>query len=474
VADRFDVAARLAEGQPAVDHVQTYVRACHQLGYQHPDLTAHGSQVRDWYDTEAGLDLRVLDDDSAELRAAVTTLEEALWLQRMQVTEIATAWAGLGADSATRFLQRHCDVAAELAADVRAAADGYAALRDNLWQLVDHKAATAVAIDDRRTGERSAWLAAAQEVTAGSGDRSAAEEIVREHVMPYVDNDIRGDWLAAMRATTTSVEAAYDTTVDALSSMRELRFEIPGELGPRWQPVFDVPLAPSTAAATTPPAATAPDSVPTVPAGAPAPVSAAPAPVSATPAPVSAAPAPAPQPPPALPGLTDPLNDGAGLAAGTGGLGSSGGLGGSIGGIVGKIVDGIGGLLGSLADGFSDPSGIEDPLSDDRLDADDPLGDDIDDETDADDDDDTDDDDDDAQAAGHEATDEDVVPEETAQNPSTASGSGDEPVADELTSPLEPAPPQDTPPPDAPPPPEQTDGSTPCEIAADELPQAGQ
>jgi hypothetical protein len=454
LADRFDVAARLAEGQPAIDHTQTYVQACHQLGYQHPDLTAHSSHVRDWYDTEAGLDLRVLDNDSAELRTAVNTLEEALWLQRMQVTEIGAAWTGLGADSATQFLQRHCDVAAELAADVRAAADGYAVLRDNLWQLVDRKAATAVAIDDRRAGERSAWLAAAHEVTAGSGDRSAAEEIVRQHVMPYVDNDIRGEWLTAMRSTTASVEAAYDTTVDALSSMHELRFEIPGELGPRWQPVFDVPLAPSPAAATTPPVPTAPVSAPTVPAGAPAPV--------------SAAPSPAPQPPPALADLSDPLNDGTGLAPATGGLGSAGGLSGGIGGIVGKIVDGIGGLLGSLTDGFSDPSGIGDPLSDDRLDADDPLGDDIDDDAD------TDDDEDDAQPADQEATDEDVVPEETAQGPSAASNSGDEPVADEVTSPPGPAPPQDTPPPDAPPPPEQTDGSTPCEIAADELPQAGQ
>ncbi len=61
--------ARLAEGRPAVEHTQTYVQACHVLGYQHPDLTAHGSQVLDWYETESGLDLRVLDDDSAELRA---------------------------------------------------------------------------------------------------------------------------------------------------------------------------------------------------------------------------------------------------------------------------------------------------------------------------------------------------------------------------------------------------------------------
>ena len=71
MATRFDVAARLAEGRPAAERTQTYVQACHAVGYQHPDLTAHGSQVLDWYDTETGLDLRVLDDDSAALSAAL-------------------------------------------------------------------------------------------------------------------------------------------------------------------------------------------------------------------------------------------------------------------------------------------------------------------------------------------------------------------------------------------------------------------
>src|SRR6185437_11079109 len=52
----FDVAARLAEGRPAVDDVEQYVAACHRLGYQHQDLTMHSAQVRDWYGSEDGLD----------------------------------------------------------------------------------------------------------------------------------------------------------------------------------------------------------------------------------------------------------------------------------------------------------------------------------------------------------------------------------------------------------------------------------
>src|SRR6201999_309635 len=134
MSDRFDVAARLAEGRPAVERTQTYVDACHQLGYQQPDLTSHGSQVWDWYDSEAGLDLGILDDDTGALRAAVTAIEEALWVQRTQVTELAAAWRGPGADTAMRFLQRHCDVAGEVAVRIRTAAQRYAAVRDDVWK----------------------------------------------------------------------------------------------------------------------------------------------------------------------------------------------------------------------------------------------------------------------------------------------------------------------------------------------------
>ncbi|HME75308.1 MAG TPA: hypothetical protein VKI00_06485 [Mycobacterium sp.] len=457
MADRLDVTARLAEGRPAVERTQTYVRACHVLGYQDPDLTARGSQVLDWYETESGLDLRVLDDDGAELRAALNTIDEAMWLQRAQLTEIAAAWTGSGADSATRFLQRHCDIAAEVAAHVRAAAEGYGALRDKLWQLVDSKAATAAAIDDRRAGERSAWLAAAHTVTAGAGDRPA-EELVRDHVIPYVDNDIRSDWLSGMRSIGTSVEAAYDAAVEALSSAREVCFEIPGELGPRWQPVSDESPDLGPAAATIPATSTPAPAAPTVPAAASAPVSAAPPTPSLSPDAVDDW--------PSVPAdLAAPLGDAAGLSSGAGGLGSLGGLAGSIGGVVGQIVNGIGGLLGSLADGFADPSEPAEPLLDDPLDDDDPLGDDAGTADDADAG--ADDEPDKANnvdTANAEPPSADDATEASVENPPAASDPVDEPLAHQVT------------PPEAPPPPTEPrpDGSTPCEIAEDELPQAGQ
>ncbi len=461
MADRCDVGARLAEGRPAVEHTQTYVQACHVLGYQDPDLTAHGSQVLDCYETESGLDLRVLDGDSAELRLALNTIDEAMWLQRAQLTEIAAAWTGSGADSATRFLQRHCDIAAEVAAQVRAAAEGYAALRDKLWQLVDGKVATAVAIDDRRLGERSAWLAAAHTVTAGVGDRSAVEELVRQQVTPYVDKDIRVDWLTAMRSIAASMEAAYDAAVEALSSGREVCFEIPGELGPSWQMLSDEPPGPGPAAASIPATSAPAQAAPTVPAAASAPVSTPP-------------PTPSPSPdavddwPPVPADLAAPLGDAAGLSSGAGDLGSLGGLAGNIGGVLGQIVNGIGGLLGSLADGFADPSGSGEPLLDDPLDDDDPVGDDASAEDDAHtgDDDDTDNADEvDTANAEPAGADDDATAQAPAENPPATSDPADEPLAQQVTAPEAPPPPPAEPRPDE---------STPCEIAEDELPQAGQ
>lgn len=109
MANRLDVAERLAEGRPALERTETYVRACQQLGYHHPDLTSRPGQISDWYDSEEGLDLYALDADCAQLRAVGTAITEALRIQRAQVLELAAAWAGPGADAAVRFLQGHCD-----------------------------------------------------------------------------------------------------------------------------------------------------------------------------------------------------------------------------------------------------------------------------------------------------------------------------------------------------------------------------
>jgi hypothetical protein len=441
MSDRWDVAGRLAEGRPAVEHTQTYVQACHALGYQQPDLT--DSHVRDCYQAESGLDLKMLDADCAALRAAVNAVEEALWIQRAQVTELAAGWRGSGADSAMRFLQRHCDAAADVVARVRSAAEGGAALRDNLWQSIDSKVATTIAIDDRRAAQRSAWLAAAHTVTTGTAERSVAEELIRREVIPYVDNDIGNDWLSAMHSTAASIAASYDATIHALTSAPDVRFEIPGELGPSWQPTFEEPARATPVAQTMPGIPLPTDPVPTVPA-------------AAQTTPPSAMPEPLPDPAPPLDDESGvPLGDMGGLSSGAGGLG---GVAGGIEGVIGSIVDGISGLIGALTGGLGDVSG-DAPL-DDPVDVDDP-------------DEPADDHEDDAKPV---ASDEPPAPEQPAEqltdSPPAAVEAVDEPAA---PPPLDPPPADQTPPPAGPSPDGSTpEGSTPCEIAEDQLPQAGQ
>jgi hypothetical protein len=447
VSDRLDVSGRLAEGRQAVEHTQTYVSACHALGYQQPDLTAHASQVQDLYDTESGLDLTVLDEDCAALRAAVNTAEEALSAQRAQVTELADGWRGSGADSAMRFLQRHCDTAAAVAAHVRSAAEGCAALRDNLWQSIDGKVASTIAIDERRASERSAWLAAAHTVTTGAGDRSVADELIRHQVMPYVDNDIRNDWLSAVHSTAASIATSYDAAIHALTSAPEVGFEIPGDFGPSWRPVFDEPVRAIPAAQTMPDILPPAGPAPTAPAAAQAPAFS----TMPEPQPFSTETLDTIPPEPAA-----PLSDAGGLSTGVGGLGGVGGIAGGIGGVIGNIVDGIGSLIGSLTGGLGDTSGeplLEDPIND----TDDPEE-----AKEA-------DEEDDAApiVADEAAAPEDPAADQLTESPPAAVEAVDEPAA---------PPPVNSPPADQPPPATvaSPDGSTPCEIAEDQLPQAGQ
>ena len=242
-----------------------------------------------------------------------------------------------------------------------AAAEHYAALRDDVWKSVDGKVANAVAIDERRAAERSSWLAACHSVTAGTGDRSTAEEVIRQQVKPYVDNDIRNDWLAAMGSGSASVAASYDEAIHALASTSEVRFDIPGDFGPSWQPAFEA--APGRRGdADDGPAGRA---GPTVPAAAPAirpPISPEPQTLSADGLDDAAS---------MPPELATPLGDASGLSTGAGNLGGLGGAAGGIGGVVGSIVDSIGSILGSLAGGLGDGSGSGDSLVGDPLDLDD-------------------------------------------------------------------------------------------------------
>lgn len=466
MAARLDVDARLAEGRVAVEHTQTYVQAGHALGYQHPDLTAHPAQIREWYASEDGLDLRALDRDCAELRAAGLVAAEALRIQRAQVAALAAAWTGPGGDAAVQLLQRHCDIADALAAELRAAAQRCESLRDNLWHLIDSKVATAIAVDDRTQAQRPAWLAAAAAIA--EGNTQGAEDVVRGQVIPYVDNDIRNEWLDAMRSTSDGVQTSYAMVIDRAAAAPTARFEFPGDLGAS---VIPVQLAPPVAA----PALRVEDPAATVAAAAPAPV--VPTPAPPVPAPTAdwgtglgdASGLPAG-------GLGDLGGLGSGLGSGLGGggfggLGGSGlGGGGGLLGLAGRIVDAMGDVLGSAGDGTDGAAALndgDDVFDEKPFDADDPE-----------------------ETVADKAPDDPDEPADAGQ-PEPAGESQPEP--DDATPPVEAPPPADTPPPaDAPPPadtsppdappaapvgepaPAGDPDKTPCEIAADQLPQAGQ
>ncbi|QEN15745.1 hypothetical protein [Mycobacterium sp. ELW1] len=264
-----DVASRLAAGQPSVVNTATYVAACYAVGYQHPDLTAHAAQIVEWYGGDDGLDLAVLDADCAALRAASAAADQALRVSRDGLAAVAAAWAGESGSVADEFIQRHCAAGAMVADSLRAAAQSCEALRDRLWRAVDEKVGAAVSIDDRRAGERPVWLAAAATVMGGGAARDQAIDVVAHQITPYVDADIRTDWLSAMRAATSSATAAYLDAVRQLDSSPTTHFEVPGTFGgpppgsvppasPRTAPAAVVPVVPPEALPVSPPSVAEP------------------------------------------------------------------------------------------------------------------------------------------------------------------------------------------------------------------------
>lgn len=449
MAHRYDALARLAEGREAVAHTQAYVTACHRRGYRHPDLTGYDGQLADRYDSEAGLDLGVLDADCAALRALADAADDTLNRQRGQLGEFAAAWRGPGAEAATDFLRRHCEAGAELTARLRAAATGCEVLRAELWRLVDTKVAAVLAVDDWVGAQRPAWLAAAHAVSSGADDERAAE-VIEKQVMPYVDNDVRGEWVSAVRAARDGVAAAYRTAVAAADPAPGVVFAIPGDLAPVAYADEPVPVAPVVPAALVAPVAPgpAPVDVPLDASDVPAEQAASPATVTPT-APLGDMPADLGIPP----GLGMPGD----LGLPSGGLptGGGGGLGG-LGGLIPRLADAFGdpGLGDSLSDPFDDPARVDDHDSADPDDSE----------------------------PGPESEPEsgpadDAVEEAEAAEPTEAEpAAGETEAAPEAEPAAEPA--EETAATEeteqAPEPPADVLPKTPCEIAAEELPQVGQ
>ncbi len=279
-------AGRLAQGERALAHTQTYVAACRSVS----TVLLTPERVDELYRAEDGLRLAALDADGAALAAAAAAAEAALDIERDAVGALSAGWQGGTGSAAMDFLNRQYESAAQVVSGLRLAADTLRGLRAELTMLVDTKIDAAVRIDDRRTGQRGRWLIEARAVLGGVAD-DAAIAVVRQEIAPYVAVDVAGDWVTAMTSATGSVRAAYDGAIRSLNERAAAGFEFPA------MPTAGAP--PVRAARSRPaPAPTMPASVPesaTVPAVSAAPP-AAPA-LGALPADLGAMPAPAwPQP----------------------------------------------------------------------------------------------------------------------------------------------------------------------------------
>lgn len=435
MAESFDATARLADGAPGVTEFEQYVLACQCLGYRHPDLTAHPGQLRDWYAAEDGLDLGALETDCAAMQSVARAAEDALARHEAQLDTLSTAWQGAGASASREFLRRHGQAATVAATAVRTAASALAELRERLWTAVDGKVAKVTAIGDGVQARRADWLAAAQTVTTGAGDRAVASELVDHEVKPFVDTVVGGDWLAAMRAASDAIEAAYEAVMAQLAPETGAVFDVPGQLGPA--DTTPPPPAPGVASAPVTPAGWAP-----LPAAPPPPLPAAPPPLPAAP------------PPPTEPAASALPSLGGGVPD----------LGGAFSGFGQQLSDLIGGLLGEGAlDGE-----LDDPTQSDAEELAEDNAEDIEEE---------DEDEEKDEEDGAE------LEEPTVEEPVCAAAPAEvaeAPVEDPPATTVPPVPPEPpVPEPMAPPEPlaapaEPPTAGTPCEIAADELPQVGE
>lgn len=444
----------LDAGAPAVEVLTEYARACRQLGHAAPEPAGlHAA-----YTAEDGLDLQALDDDHRALSEAVAAVEEALLLQEQAGRSLPAAWRGAGAEAAADHLVRHADAAATAVAGLRGTATALGELRNRLWQLMDAKVGTAQDIEAR--GMRAEWLGASRTVTTGAGDRAGASELVDLQVAPFVANDIALDWVCAMRDTESAIRQAYRDAAAAIASQASVVFERPGLSGA-------IPVAAETVSVASAPAAVVPASfvagpaaAGTVPAQSAVSMEAVPASTS-TPAAPAAAPSVAPTTPVAadpmaaaaapMPAATSPLGSG---MSGLSGLGQS-------------FSDMLGGLLGS-GGGLGETLGAVgdlDPSSDDRTEGAelDDLGD-------------PEPDEDEEDPDGEESDEDEPLEGETPAEESAGPAEAEVPAEPAAVTP-EPVVPTPVPEPLADPavaaPAEPVPVDTPCEIAADELPQAG-
>ncbi|MHA7665735.1 hypothetical protein [Mycolicibacterium sp. HS_4_1] len=464
MASAVDVAARLAEGERALMVLDDYVAACQVLGL--PSSVS----LQDLYRAESGLDLAALAADARSLDAAATAAQDALRVQGNGYRELTAQWSGAGGDAAGEFMRTLTVAAEDVVAHLRRSAQALTNLHDDLWRAVDTKVDAVLRADAQASGHRDEWTAAAHAVLGGAGDAAAASEIIDQQVKPFVLRVVCGDLAAALRTASDTAVAAYDSAI-AAATPGVVSFGLPGQLlGPSFSP--PVAAGPRDYPAAAPPAL-----------GAAAGWLAAPAAQGRMPAmsgePLSeppAAPLVAPEPALGTSAATPPAGAStppAGAAIPPADVGSSSG----VGGLGQQLVDAIGGVLGSMAglgSGATGLGGVDDLRSSLAED----LG--LDDEA-------ANDDVGDKDGTGKDEPEPDDKPDDTANNAAdepTSDDGGEQPVEQPAGEPdppvvtAAPSPISDPAPvtPPVEPVAEQANSTTrtPCEIAADELPNVGE
>lgn len=477
----YDVAGRLAEGERALTVLDEYVAACQVLGLP------PSASLPAVYHAESGLELAALSADVRSLDAAVVTAQDALRLQGNGYRELTAQWSGTGGDAAGGFLRSLTVAAEDVVGHLQRSAQALATLRDELWRAVDAKVDAVLRADAQAAGQRDQWSAAARAVLAGAGDLAAASEVVDQQVKPFVVRVVSGDLLAALQDASDAVAAAYDSAIAAVTPA-PVSFALPFVMTPEWAP----------------PAPSLPSPAPSLPSAAPAYQAAAAAPFgtlgtaagwtpSAASMPADAAPTPAvpaeaaPAPASGTSGVPEPALGASAATPAAAGIPGDLGLGSGIGSLGQQLTDAIGGVLGSmagLAPGATGLGGLDDIR--DGLGGDVGLGTD-DTETES--------------GIDHDAGDEpdDGADDESGDNAAEdAAGEGADTESDDGESDNGEPDDTDSAPADAPAPPLQQPGQpvaepapiappveplaeqanpttrTPCEIAADELPNVGE
>ena len=205
-----------------VDDFARYAAACQAVG--RGGISAE--RVHELASGEDGIGLAALQADVAALTSAAADAQAALSAQRTAVGLLAGAWQGRSASAATDLLDRHCATAAGTAAALAEAADVLERLRERLARLLAERQEAGVRIADRRSAERRWWLACSDAVLAGTADGAAHTE-VSTRIAQFVDADIAGDWAASVTAVTDAVGAAYRDAATVLAARTKAGFEVP-------------------------------------------------------------------------------------------------------------------------------------------------------------------------------------------------------------------------------------------------------